>query len=269
MVYLGQPAGYKGFCFYWLTNGCIFIGITAIFDETLFSCCPDGKQWTFTEIDDQPPPKNRYPEDPSDPSDDNFGNHPLFPLENDGDAPPSSPPSKNNDPQGPEDHPSHIQKSTQLPQWQGPEQPAAPQCSKRQQTAKSQPDSIYGDHPPTDLQHDDLRKRAGNQLDSTCTLLQPGSGSIPGSSQAPLPLSQTTDGAGDDTGEDPVITTGYVIKLIWKGGVEFFAFLLNKVFPVMEWTLTIHLLLSLWNEFYLFQRTIFYLIFYLILLTLL
>ena len=38
---------------------------------------------------------------------------------------------------------------------------------------------------------------------------------------------------------------------------------------VMEWTLTIHLLLSLWNEFYLFQRTIFHLIFYLILLTLL
>ena len=38
---------------------------------------------------------------------------------------------------------------------------------------------------------------------------------------------------------------------------------------VMEWTLTIHLLLFLWNEFYLFQRTIFHLIFYLILLTLL
>ena len=43
MVYLDQPAGYKGFCFYWLTNGHIFIGVTAVFDETLFPCCPDGK----------------------------------------------------------------------------------------------------------------------------------------------------------------------------------------------------------------------------------
>ena len=132
MVYLGQPASYKGFCFYRLTNGHIFIGVTAMFDETLFPRCPDGKQQTFTEIGDQPPLKNRYPEDPSDSSDDNFGDHLPFPPENDGDAPPSSPPSKNNNPQNPEDHPLHTQESMQLPQWQGPEQPAAPQCSTRQ-----------------------------------------------------------------------------------------------------------------------------------------
>ena len=121
MVYLDQPAGYKGFCFYQLTNGHIFIGITAVFDETLFPRCPDSKQQTFTEIGDQLPPENRYPEDPSDPSDDNFGDHPPFHLENDGDAPPSSPPSKNNDPQvltGESlDHPSHTQESMQSPQW--------------------------------------------------------------------------------------------------------------------------------------------------------
>ena len=97
-----------------------------MFDETLFPCCPDSKQHTFTEIGDQPPPENRYPEDPSDPSDDNFGDHPPFPLENDGDTPPSSPRSENNDLQEPADHSLHTQETMQLPQWRGPEQPAAP-----------------------------------------------------------------------------------------------------------------------------------------------
>ena len=69
------------------------------------------------KIGDQPLPENRYPEDPSDPSDDNFGDHPLFPPENDGDAPPSSPPSKNNNLQEPMDHPLHTQGSMQSPQW--------------------------------------------------------------------------------------------------------------------------------------------------------
>ena len=131
-----------------------------MFDETLFPCCPDGKQRTFTEIGDQPPPKNRYPEDLSDPSDDNFGNHPPFPPENDGDAPPSSPPSENNDPRVPDgdnsDHPSQTQGRPQLPRWQGPEQPVASQHGTRQQMAKNQPDNIYSNRMPTDLQRDDL-----------------------------------------------------------------------------------------------------------------
>ena len=87
---------------------------------------------------------------------------------------------------------------------------------------------------PTDLQCDDLRRRAGNQLDSSCAPPHPGSGSIPGSSQALPPSSQTTDDAGDDTGEDPVVTTDYVTKLIWEGGVEFLAFLLSKVVPLAK-----------------------------------
>ena len=73
------------------------------------------------EIGDQPPPENRYPEDPSDPSDDNFGDHLPFPLENDGDAPPSSPPSENNDLQVPDgesmDHSLHTQGRPQSPRW--------------------------------------------------------------------------------------------------------------------------------------------------------
>jgi len=43
MVYLGQPASYKGFCFHHITNGRIFIGTTTVFDKTYFPCCPDGK----------------------------------------------------------------------------------------------------------------------------------------------------------------------------------------------------------------------------------
>ena len=66
MVYLGQPASYKGFCFYRITTGCIFIGATTIFDETYFPRCPDGKQQHFTELGDELPTENRYPDDPID-----------------------------------------------------------------------------------------------------------------------------------------------------------------------------------------------------------
>ena len=94
MVYLRQPASYKGFCFYCITTGCIFIGTTAIFDETFFPHCPDGKQRHFTELGDMPPTENRYPDNHIDQSNkNNFGDNLPFPLEND-DHPPSSPPSK-------------------------------------------------------------------------------------------------------------------------------------------------------------------------------
>jgi len=110
MVYLGQPAGYKGFCFYHITNGQIFIGTTAIFDETYFPRCPDSKQWYFTELSDEPPTENRYLDDPIDQSDDNFGDQPPFPMENDN-HPPSSPPSEPEVPNVPDwdtEHPSHT-----------------------------------------------------------------------------------------------------------------------------------------------------------------
>jgi len=83
IVYLGQPAGYKGFCFYCITNGRIFIGATAVFDETYFPRCPDGKQQHFTKLGDELPTENRYPDDPIDQSDDNFGNQLPFSTEND------------------------------------------------------------------------------------------------------------------------------------------------------------------------------------------
>jgi len=58
MIYLGQPAGYKGYCFYRITNGRIFIGATTVFDETYFLRCSDGKQRLFTELGDEPPTEN-------------------------------------------------------------------------------------------------------------------------------------------------------------------------------------------------------------------
>ena len=44
IVYLGQPAGYKRFCFYHITTWHIFISATTVFDETFFPHCLDGKQ---------------------------------------------------------------------------------------------------------------------------------------------------------------------------------------------------------------------------------
>jgi len=93
MVYLGQPAGYKRFCCYCITNRRIFIGATAVFDETYFPRCPDSNQRHFMELCDEPPTENRYPDDPIDQSNDNFGDQPPFSMEHD-DHPPSSPPSK-------------------------------------------------------------------------------------------------------------------------------------------------------------------------------
>jgi len=118
MIYFGQPAGYKGYCFYRITNGQIFIGATAIFDETYFPRCPDGKQRPFMELGDKPPTENRYLDDPIDQSDDNnFGNQPPFPMEND-DHPPSSPPSEpevSDVPDLDSEHPSQTQENLPAP----------------------------------------------------------------------------------------------------------------------------------------------------------
>jgi len=117
MVYLGQPAGYKGFCFYRITNGHIFIGATTVFNKTYFPRCPDGKQRHFTELGDEPPTENRYLDNSIDQSDDNFGDQPPFPMEND-DHPLSSSPSEPEVPDVPDqdtEHPSHTQRNPPVP----------------------------------------------------------------------------------------------------------------------------------------------------------
>jgi len=136
IIYLGQPAGYKGYCFYCITNEQIFIGATTVFDETYFPCCSDGKQRLFTELGDKLPTENRYLDDPIDQSDDNnFGHQPPFPMANDN-HPPSSPPSE---PEVPEvsdldsEHPSQTQGNPPAPppRWRDEE---LQRCGTRQQT---------------------------------------------------------------------------------------------------------------------------------------
>ena len=122
MIYLGQPAGYKGYCFYHITNGRIFIGATAVFDETYFPRCPDSKQRPFTELGDKLPTENRYPDNPIDQSNNNnFGDQLPFSTENDN-HPLSSPPSEPEVPEVPDldsEHPSQTQGNppAPLPQW--------------------------------------------------------------------------------------------------------------------------------------------------------
>jgi len=128
----------------------------------------------------------------------------------------------------------HILRETHqsTPQWHNDD---APRHGRRQRTAHSHPDSVYGDRTPVDLQRDDLCRRVGNQLGSSHALpKQPTQNPIPRSSQAPPPLHQTTTDADEDTGEDPVETSGQVRLncLVREGGVEFVAFLLNKVVPL-------------------------------------
>jgi len=99
----------------------------------------------------------------------------------------------------------------------------------------SHPDSVYGDRMPVNLQRDDLRRRVGNQPGNSCALpKQPTQNPISGSSHV-LPSShQTTTDTNDNTGEDSVETLGQVRLncLVWEGGVEFIAFLLNKAVPL-------------------------------------
>jgi len=237
IVYLGQPAGYKGFCFYHITTGCIFISTTTVFDETFFPHCPDGKQRHFTELDDMLPTENRYPDDPIDQSDENnFGDNLPFPLEND-DHPPSSPPSEPEVPVVPNcdmEHSSHTQGNPSVlpPQWRDDD---APRHGTRQRMVHSHPDSIYGNRTPVNLQRDNLRRRVGNQPGSSHALpKQLTQNPIPGSSHALPPPHRTTTETNNDTGEDPVETSGQgrLNRLVWEGGVEFIAFLLNKVVPL-------------------------------------
>ena len=105
----------------------------------------------------------------------------------------------------------------------------------RQRMVKSHPDSVYGDRTLVDLQWDNLCRRAGNQPGSSHALpKQPTQNPIPGSSCAPPPPHRTTTDANDNTEEDPVDTSGqaWLNCLVQEGGVEFIAFLLNKVVPM-------------------------------------
>ena len=100
---------------------------------------------------------------------------------------------------------------------------------------KSHPDSVYGDRTPVDLQKDNLCRRAGNQLGSSrAPPKQPTRNPISRSSRALPPPHQTTTDANDDTGQDPVDTSGQVRLncLVQEEGVEFLAFLLNKAVPM-------------------------------------
>jgi len=95
---------------------------------------------------------------------------------------------------------------------------------------------------PVNLQRDDLCRRVGNQPGSSHTLpKQLTQNPIPRSSHAPPPPHQTTTDADDDTGEDSVETLGQVClnHLVWEGGVEFIAFLLNKVVPFVRSHMTV------------------------------
>jgi len=189
------------------------------------------------ELGDEPPTENRYLDDPIDQSrDNNFGDHPLFALENN-DSAPSSPPSKPEVPIVPDrdmEHPLHTQRNPLVPppQWHDDD---TPRHGTRQQMVHSHPDSIYGDRTPVDLQRDDLGRRVGNQLGSSHTPpKQLTQNPIPRSSCALPPPHQTTTDTDNNTGEDPVETSGQVHLncLVWEGGVEFIAFLLNKVVPL-------------------------------------
>jgi len=184
-----------------------------------------------------PPTENRYLDNPIDQSNENnFGNNLLFPPENDN-HPPSSPPSEPEVlivPDQDTEHCSHTQGNLPVlpPQWYDDD---TPRCGTRQQMVGSHPDSIYGDRTPINLQRDNLRRRVSNQPDSShAPPKQPTQNPIPGFSHALPPSHQTTTDADDDTGEDPVETSGQVCLncLVWEGGVIFIAFLLNKAVPL-------------------------------------
>ena len=88
---------------------------------------------------------------------------------------------------------------------------------------------------PEDIRANKLSPKSSNQPGSSHALpKQPTQNPIPGSSRAPPPLHQTTTDADNDTGEDPVDTSGqaWLNCLVWEGRVEFIAFLLNRAVPM-------------------------------------
>ena len=80
MIFLGFPAGVKAFRFMRLHNNSLFIGTTAVFDETIFPKCPDMKRRGVTEIGQDPDNSQKDPSEQNDPQippleagdDDNF-----------------------------------------------------------------------------------------------------------------------------------------------------------------------------------------------------
>jgi hypothetical protein len=103
MAYLGTSEGIKGHCFMRLENNVIFLGATAIFDETVYPKCSTQKRHATTRINEpiehQPslePPSTPNGEEIED-NDNPPPSHPITPVprqtypEQKGKSPPHTP----------------------------------------------------------------------------------------------------------------------------------------------------------------------------------
>jgi len=150
MVFLGYPEGIKGYLFMRLHNNSLFVGATALFDETFMPKCPTADRRGFTPISEQPIDDNgptEAPPIPEEADDDSvdFPEHHQSPspkrdLSNNKEIdPPSTPPRQ---------------------QQQPPvEPPPAPWKSGRTRNVLTRPGNIYGDtRNPTDILNEGRRR---------------------------------------------------------------------------------------------------------------
>ena len=249
MIFLGFPAGVKAFHFMRLHNNSLFIGTTAMFDETIFPKCPDMKCRGVTEIGQNP---DNHQEDPSEQNDPQ--NPPLEAGDNDNffpsnhfdrDSSDQAPPPKRSD------VPDEAAQDPPLEQAPGLA-PSEPEQERRQQTrqrqlqqeqplrrsscqrkAPSRPDNVYGDNrTPTDIERD-----LGSEQYWRQTTGDPSSSRNPGprmQQPVPGPSSAPPNPTSDIPSREDIDDDNQVTKLVREGGVPLIKFLMSKAIPAKD-----------------------------------
>ena len=237
MTYLGVEDGIKAYRFM-RRNGAIFIGATALFDETMFPCCPGAKTPAKTDLGDFPP----EPEDDDHSSgmdgDDSIlpQNLPLPPSSEDDDddlpseqkahddatnAPPPPPPVSTED---------FRPRREDQQEWQ-----QLPRRSGRQRKIPNRPGNTYGEQRlPSDIERDIARDRywkksVGQDSDHNRTRPRPQQQEpVAGPSSAPRESVPDSNNQEHDHPMGEPDEAGYIKKITKEGGDELIRWLLSK-----------------------------------------
>jgi len=228
MVFLGFPAGTKGFLFMRLHNNSLFTGATATFDEAMFPKCPKQNKNEVTPLGDKIPTDNEEPHIPlEDDGDDDFPPHTRrspspdnqdLASKHDGDktaSPPHTPPRQ----------------EQELPPAQR-QPPPPPRKSGRERKVPTRPGNVYGEkRNPVDIKRE-IGRVPGRETKGKTRQVStpvPRSGEqqtqVPGPSAPAVPENDYRDPSLDNPEEEQLV------KLAQEGGVEFIEYLLAQALP--------------------------------------
>lgn len=241
MVYLGQVPGVKGWKFM-RDNTRLFIGSTAIFDETLFPCCTEKKKGHgFTPVERQDDgttvPQEDVPFDDEDRCRSPSPSLQRGPWQNhgsDSSRAPTPPPAGT---------PPVTPPREQSPQRE--QQEPLPRRSGRLRKIPPRPENIHGDSQPPSLTERESRYQRywKGKIPKEAKVPYnrrniPGGEQVPGPSSLPNPDTHDDDGDVDNGPPVPGVNAPdeqeLVAQLAQEGGVRLMNFLLSCALPTHD-----------------------------------